>query len=307
MKRFLFLSVFFIILYPVTNAHNNVKRISDVVYDHREGVAFVFDVLVPKKQNGIAIFYMVSGGWSSSNAAKYKNDAFKEFTDRGETVFLVSHGSKPRYKVPEIISQIQHAIQYARYHAKDFGVDPNRFGIMGRSSGGHLSVSAAVFGKDAVSEAEYRQTYSVKETDIVDPVNLVSSKVQAVACYYPPLNLVSYHHPDSTFADYQNVTRFVGAFDIAKDATREEVKRVFMRSSPYFFVTKATPPILIFQGTKDPLVPYSQAVDFMNKLKDNNVPCQLITKEGAAHGWAKNETDIQAMINWFEKYLPASK
>ncbi|HBL74829.1 MAG: hypothetical protein A2W90_07890 [Bacteroidetes bacterium GWF2_42_66] len=307
MKKFLFLSVLFVILYSVTNAQNKVRRISDVIYDHRGGVAFVFDVLVPEKQNGIAIFNMVSGGWSSSNAARYKDDDFKEFTDRGETVFLVSHGSKPRYKVPEIISQIQRAIKYARYHAKNFGVDPNRFGIMGRSSGGHLSVSAAVFGKDAISEAEYRQTYSVKNTDIVDPVNLVSSRVQAVACYYPPLNMVSYHHPDSTFADYQNVTVYVDAFNIAKDATREEVKGVFRQSSPYFFVTKETPPILIFHGTKDPLVPYSQAVEFMNKLKENNVPCQLITIEGAAHGWAKNETDIPAMINWFEKYLPASE
>lgn len=307
MKKVLFLLVLFVLLISVSSAQNKVKRISDVIYDHRGGVAFVFDVLIPEKQNGVAIFQMVSGGWASSNAAKYKDYDFKEFTDRDETVFLVSHGSKPRYKVPEIISQIQRAIQYARYHAKTFGVDPNRFGIMGKSSGGHLSVSAAVFGKNAVPEAEYRQTYSLRNTDLVDPVSLVSSRVQAVACYYPPLNLVGYHHPDSTFADYQNVAVYVDAFAIANNASREEVKEIFRQSSPYFFVTKDTPPILIFQGTKDPLVPYPQAVDFMKKLNENNVPCQLITKEGAAHSWPKNETDISAILTWFEKYLLTSE
>jgi acetyl esterase/lipase len=274
-----------------------------VVYDHRDGVALVFDVLIPEKQNGIAVFKMVSGGWMSFNAAACPDKEFKEFTDHGETVFLVSHGSKPRFKVPEIIDQIQRAIQYVRYHAKTFGVDPNRFGIMGGSSGGHLSVSAAVFGKDTVSEAEYRQAHSLKNTDIVDPVNLVSSKVQAVACFFPPVNLVNYNHPDSTFADFHHVAIFVDAFNITKNTPRDEVKEIFRQSSPYFFITKSTPPVLIFQGTKDLLVPYSQAVDFIEKLKENNVPCRLITKKGAAHGWPYNKADDLTMIRWFEKYL----
>lgn len=205
--------------------------------------------------------------------------------------------------MPEIIDQIQRAIQYVRYNAKTFGVDPNRFGITGGSSGGHLSVSAAVFGKDGITEADYRQTHSLKNTDTVDPVVLVSSKVQAVACFFPPTNLVNYTHADSTFADYHNVAVFVNAFDVDKNTPRDRVKEVFRQSSPYFFVNRSTPPILIFQGTKDLLVPYSQSVSLIEKLKENNVPCQLITKDGAGHGWPYNEADDLKMIDWFEKYL----
>ncbi len=95
-----------------TNASPKVSRISDVIYDQREGVALVKDVLVPEKQNGIAIFFMVRGGWSSMNANCISDADYKRFTDRGETVFLVSHGSKPRFKVPEITQQIQRAIQW---------------------------------------------------------------------------------------------------------------------------------------------------------------------------------------------------
>jgi len=306
MKKLFILSVLAILVFSASNAENKVKRISDVIYDHRDGVALVMDVLVPEKQNGIAVFKMVSGGWVSFNAAYISEKDVREFTDKGETVFLVSHGAKPRYKVPEIIDQIQRAIRYVRYNAKTFGVDPNRFGITGGSSGGHLSVSAGVFGKDAISEADYRKEHSLNPTDVVDPVNLVSSKVQAVACYFPPVNLVSYNHPDSTFADFKNVAVFVDAFGITKDTPREKAKEIFRQSSPYFFVSPTTPPMLIFQGTKDLLVPYSQAVNFIAKLKENNIPCQLITKEGAGHGWPYKKSDDEAMINWFEKYLPTS-
>ena len=307
MKKGLFFLTVLLLCFSNIYSAGNVTRLSDVVYDHRDGAALVLDVLVPEKQNGIAVFRLVSGGWMSFNAEYYKADDFKAFTDKGITVFLVSHGSKPRYKVPEIIDQLQRAIRYVRYNAKTFGVDPNRFGVMGASSGGHLSLSLAVFGKDGISEEEYRLAHSLKNTDNVDPVNLVSSKVQAVACFYPPANLVSYNHPDSTFADFHNVAIFVDAFGVTKDITRDQEKEIFRQSSPYFFINQTTPPILIFQGTKDLLVPYSQAVNFIEKLKENNVPCELITKQGAAHGWPYNKADDLEMIKWFEKYLLKSK
>jgi acetyl esterase/lipase len=303
MKKGLFIIIVLFFCLPNIYGTGNIKRLSDVVYDHRDGAALVLDVLIPEKQNGIAVFRLVSGGWMSFNAAYYPADDFRAFTDKGITVFLVSHGSKPRYKVPEIIDQLQRAIRYVRYNAKAFGVDPNRFGIMGASSGGHLSLSLGVFGKDAVSEADYRSAHSLKSTDIVDPVNLVSSKVQAVSCFYPPANLVSYNHPDSTFADFHYVAIFVDAFDINKGMTREQVKEIFRQSSPYFFINQTTPPLLVFQGTRDLLVPYSQAVSFIEKLQENKVPCKLITKVGAAHGWPYNKSDDEEMIKWFMKYL----
>jgi hypothetical protein len=106
MKRFISVVILMSAWIFGIHAQPEVTRISDVVYDHRDGAALVFDVLVPEKQNGIAVFRLVSGGWMSFNAAFYEADDFKAFTDKGITVFLVSHGSKPRYKVPEIIDQL---------------------------------------------------------------------------------------------------------------------------------------------------------------------------------------------------------
>jgi acetyl esterase/lipase len=305
MKRTASLSILIFTSFLFSCAGNKVKRISDVIYDHRDGAALVMDVLVPERQNGMAVFVMVSGGWMSYHAAYYPTEYVKAFTDKGITVFLVSHGSKPRYKVPEIIDQVQHAIRYVRYHARTFGVDPQRFGIMGSSSGGHLSLCAAVFGKDEISEADYRRSHAVEASDPVDPVNLVSSKVQAVACFYPPVNLVSYHHPDSTFADFQNVAIFVDAFGITEDTPRDKVKEIFRESSPCFFISRETPPVMIFHGTKDLLVPYSQATGLITKLEENDVTGLLITKDGAGHGWPHEKSDDRLIIKWFEQNLPS--
>ena len=305
MKRSLIFLILASLFLSNLYAGEKVTRLSDVIYDHRDGVALVFDVLIPENQNGIAVFMMVSGGWVSFNAAALNTDNYKVFTGHGETVFLVSHGSKPRFKVPEIIDQIQHAIQYVRFNAKEFGVDPERFGIMGGSSGGHLSVSAAVFGKDGISENDYRTAHSLKQSEPVDPANLVSSKVQAVACFFPPTNLVEYNHADSTFADFPNVSVFVDAFGITKETSREKRREIFKKSSPYFYIDRTTPPMLIFQGTKDLLVPYTQSVRLIEKLKENSVPCKLILNKGAAHGWPYRKSDDETMVRWFEKYLPA--
>lgn len=296
-------TIVFILFLCILEAHavNKVKRISDVIYDHRDGVALVFDVLIPEGQNGVAVFRIISGGWWSTKAAMYKNEEFKEFTDKGETVFLVSHGSMPRYKVPEIVDQLQRAIRYARYNAEKFGVDPNRFCVMGASSGGHLSVSIGVMGKNALSEEEYRKMYSLKDKDKVDPVNLVSSKVQAIACFFPAVNLIDYNHADSTFADYPNVQIFVEAL-FPKNTSREEQIKLLKKSSPYFYVTKDTPPILVFHGTEDSLVPYRQAVNFIEKLKENEIPCKLVVKKGYGHGWPYLKTDDQEIITWFETH-----
>ena len=74
---------------------------------------------------------VVSGGFFSSHEAI--NPAFvRPLLDRGYTVFAVVHGSQPRYTVPEIIKDMNRAVRFIRHHAKDYGIDPDRIGVIGR-------------------------------------------------------------------------------------------------------------------------------------------------------------------------------
>src|SRR5690349_5712678 len=82
------------------------QHLVDVVYGHKMGMALTMDIFEPANPNGIAVIWMVSGGWSSSHDSV--NPALaKVFNDRGMTVFEVCHGSQPKFQIPEILTDIQ--------------------------------------------------------------------------------------------------------------------------------------------------------------------------------------------------------
>ena len=92
---------------------------------------------------------------------------------RGYTVFAVVHGSQPKYTIPEILLDMHRAVRFIRSHAEEYDVDPERIGITGGSAGGHLLLMQATAGDLGNSNAK-------------DPVDRASSRVQAVACFFPP-------------------------------------------------------------------------------------------------------------------------
>lgn len=307
MKKYIILLLPVIFNLNNARAQQKVTRISDVVYDHKDGMAFVFDLIRPAKQNGAAILNILSGGWASKDAASISTNSYQSYTNKGYTIFTISHGSQPRYNLPEIFSQIQRAIKFIRYNADKYGINSMKLGIIGHSAGGHLSISSAVFGKDALTEEEYRKEHNMQKTDKVDPIDLVSSKVEAVTCFYPPTNFVQYTSADSNWFDFPKVRNVSanGSFIATPDSSRDFQNKILKSISPYYFITENTPPILIIHGTDDGLVPYSQSVSLIAELKAHNVPCMLIPKQGRDHGWPSDKQDENACISWFDKYLLA--
>ena len=205
MKKFVCSITLMLVWMVGIHAQQRVTRISDVIYDHKDGLAFVFDMITPEKKNGAAILNIVSGGWVSRAASTMSTESYRNYTDKGYTVFVITHCSQPRYTVPEIIAEVQRAIRFIRFNAKRYGIDPDRFGVTGASAGGHLSISAAVFAKDKISEKEYRAEHSVPADKEIDPIELESSKVQVVCCYYPPTNFVNYIDRDTNWFDFPTV------------------------------------------------------------------------------------------------------
>ena len=124
---------------------------------------------------------VVSGGFFSSHEAI--NPAFiRPLLDRGYTVFAVVHGSQPRYTVPEIVEDMNRAVRFIRHHAEDYGIDPGRIGVTGASAGGHLSLMLGTAG-------------DAGDPDAKDPVDRESSRVQAVACFFPPTDFLNFGAP----------------------------------------------------------------------------------------------------------------
>jgi acetyl esterase/lipase len=271
----------------------------DVIYGRKHGVSLTMDVFTPKaKTNGAAVIMVVSGGWYSSKESVNRM-FFNEMLSRGYTVFAVVHGSQPKFTIPEVLEDMHRAVRYIRYHAKQFGIDPDRIGIMGASAGGHLSLMQGCASLPGDPKAK-------------DPVNQVSSKVTAVGCFFPPTDFLNYGKEGELAIGTGTLKDFWAPFDFHTFEGKkgfipvtdpEKRKELGKRVSPLYHVTSDDAPALIIHGDADKLVPIQQAELIIAKLKENNVPCELVTKPGKAHGWAGIDKDIITIADWFDKYL----
>jgi acetyl esterase/lipase len=257
-------------------------------------------VFTPKNANGAAVVWVVSGGWVSSHAG-INPSPINEFLKRGYTVFAVVHGCQPKFTIPEILEDLHRAVRFIRYHAKEYGIDPERIGITGGSAGGHLSLMQGTAGDKGKLDAK-------------DPIDRASSRVQAVACFYPPTDFLNYGGKDR-FALGPNglLVRFKAPFDFRElDAKtnafvpitdKERVLEMCKQVSPITHVSSDDPPALIIHGDADLLVPIEQAERIIAKLKEAGVPAELVVKKGAAHGWKDMGKDRETIADWFDKYL----
>lgn len=280
------------------------ERTQDVIYGRKYGTALTMDVLKPtEQQNGAAILWLVSGGWYSGHEA-IRPDQMAEFLNRGYTVFMVVHGSQPKYTIPEILEDIHRAVRFVRHHASDYGIDPQRIGIAGGSAGGHLSLMQGTAGKPGDPQAK-------------DPIDRESSRVQAVACFFPPTDFLNYGEPGEIALGRGILKDFRAPFDFHKydPETRslvpitdeERILEIGRQISPITHVSKDDPPTLIIHGNADKLVPIQQAQILLEKLEAAGVPGKLVTKPGAGHGWANLLADFTHLADWFDEHLAETK
>jgi acetyl esterase/lipase len=268
---------------------NAQQRVSDVIYGHKMGVALTMDVFEPAKPNGIAVVWIVSGGWFSNHDSINPGLA-KVFTDRGMTVFEVVHGSQPKFQIPEIVSDINRAVRFIRVNAVKFHIDPMRIGIGGASAGGHLSLMLGAYGGPGKEDAK-------------DPIDRVSSEVQAVACFFPPTDMLNFGGPGIRPFKNPVMRVFWPAFGINDKTPEADLEKLAKEYSPIYGVTAKMPPTFVMHGDKDPLVPLQQSEVLMAKLKDVGVPRELVIKAGGGHSWPDMLSDFPKLANWFEKYL----
>jgi acetyl esterase/lipase len=269
-----------------------VQRTEDVVYGRKFGTALTLDVFTPAKQNGCAVIFMVSGGFFSSHEA-INVGFYREWLNRGYTVFAVVHGSQPRFIIPEIEEDIHRAIRFVRHNAAKYGVNPDKFGISGASAGGHLSLTMATQGGPGKADAK-------------DPIDRESSAVQAAACFFPPTDLLNYGKEGEDAVGVGILKGFKAAFGPRADTA--ESRQIYGKEiSPIYFLTKNTPPCLIIHGDADKLVPYQQAQLFVEKATALGVTAKLINRPGQEHGWPKINEDLPLLADWFDEHLRGIK
>jgi acetyl esterase/lipase len=283
--------------------HPYVRR-RDVIYGRRSGAALTMDVFTPKKDaKGCAIIYPVSAGWFSNLSimdSPYFSFLIDEPVKRGYTLFAVCHSSQPAFTMPEAIEDLNLAVRYIRYHARDFAIDPDRIGVVGASSGGHLALMLGVAGGSGDPRAS-------------DAVERTSSRVQAVSIFFAPTDFLNYGGKGRfAFAEDGMLADLRSAIDVRQldkhtkrleRISEEKLKELCGRVSPLTHVSAAAAPTLIIHGDADQLTPLQQAELMVTKLKEAGVPAELVVKKGKKHIWIGMDQDMGTILDWLDKHL----
>ncbi|MFO7786352.1 MAG: alpha/beta hydrolase [Halospina sp.] len=89
------------------------------------------------------------GGWEYRSRADMSGTA-NEVADQGFVVMNIDHRFAPEYRFPAQLHDLQVAMRWFRENGGEYGLDPERIGAWGFSSGAHLvSMLGVVSGKES--------------------------------------------------------------------------------------------------------------------------------------------------------------
>lgn len=264
----------------------------NVVFGMYSGLALLMDIYHPDDPNGYGIVFISGSGWTRE--LNYDATPLKEsgqealyavpLTEAGYTVFGLNHRASPRFRHPAHLQDAQRAVRFVRHNAAEYGINPDRLGAMGGSSGGHLVSLLGVLDGET-SPAGH------------SALNQTSARVQVVVARAAPTDL----------SLASGISPLLG-FRLPGRKGSEEYRRM-VEASPITYVSPDDAPFLLIHGDADETVPYRNAEVMHSALVDAGVQADLLRIPGAGHGptfpGATNPPDyIAAMIQWFDRYLP---
>ncbi len=237
----------------------------------------------PKAKGTYPAIICIHGGGFRAGSRDGYNELIQRIAKRGYVALTISYRLAPKYPFPACVHDVKAAVRWLRANAKKYHVDPERIGVTGGSAGGTLVQLLGV-------------TEGVKELEGDEGNPKFSSKVQAVVNYYGA--------NDFTKSYGKSVdAHIVLPLWLGGDAKQEFRKHVL--ASPLNWVTPNAAPTLLIHGTKDAYVNYEQALFLYDRMKASAVPVELLTLEGAGHGFAGKDAERaeEAMFAFFDKVL----
>jgi acetyl esterase/lipase len=266
-------------------------------FEIREGLTYGpnerndLDLFLPKddgKSLRPAVIVIHGGAWRSGDKRQLRNLA-ELFARRGYVAAAINYRLAPKWSYPAQLDDCQRAVRWLRKNAKEFRVDPKRFGAAGASAGGHLAFLLGT-----------REVRDDSDPDLKG----ISSKVQCVLSICGPTDLTDKRYAQAARdSDLGKILiEFIGK-------PYDEAPNLWKEASPIYHVSPDDAPTFIIHGDQDSIVPFEQSVRFAEALRKVGVEVQLVAIKGMDHGPTTPEQRDELMkavgqaLEFFDKHL----
>jgi len=229
-----------------------------------------------------AIVCIHGGGFRAGKRESY-DGLIVRLAEQGFVAITVTYRLAPKYQFPAAVHDTKAAVRWVRANAAKYKIDPSRIGTTGGSAGGHLAQFLGV-------------TAGVKEFE-GDGGNPGESS--AVAC------VVNVYGPSDFTKSYGKSVDAAEVLPLFLGGNLEKARKLHLKASPLYWVTPVAAPTLCIHGTLDKYVAHEQAVWLVDKMNAAGAEAELVTLEGAGHGFKgmDAETADKALMAYFNKKL----
>ncbi len=214
----------------------------------------------PGSENGTAVIVAPGGAYIGLASNLEGRQVADWLSVHGITAFVLRYRLGPKYLYPVPLWDVQRAIRFVRFHAQEYGISPNRIGVMGFSAGGHLAAAAGTL-------------FDIEGPATADAIDHLSSRPDFVILAYPWLNAMQPKQPG--FITYCSIIPTIPA---------DKCKDFESAYTPILHITAHTPPTFIYGTSDDKSVPVNASIAYYQALHAAGIPAEIHIFAHGAHG-----------------------
>ena len=252
------------------------------VYVERESQSLRADLYVPQGKGPYPGVVVIHGGaWYIGTRAQLAGAA-KRLAMHGMTAVAISYRLAPQHKFPAQVEDCKEAVRWMRENSQQWKIDPERIGAFGYSAGAQLATLLGT--TDARDGLEGRPDSSSPST-----------RLQAVA-------------GGGTPSDFRQLPADSRMLAFWLGGTRRQLPENYRLASPRAFVTEDDPPMFLFHGETDQLVPLKSTLAMCQSLTEAGVTNELYIVPKIGHNFAvMDKTALEKSVDFLARHLSEGK
>ncbi len=266
------------------------KKYADVNYAGDDQPYHTMDIYLPDTpaEKYPVVVHIYGSAWFSNNSKGMADlgTICTALLEAGYAVVCPNHRASTDAKWPAQGHDIKAVVRYLRANADKYRLDPDFIATSGFSSGGHLS--SFMQATSGSKTAQVGNEIIDLEGSVGQYPNEDSSIIAAVS-WSGPIDLQAMDcggRPNGVTGSPEEV--------LVGQSYSDEVADLFKSVSSTSYIDVNDPPMLGFHGTEDNVVPYCQALSWIDAYKAAGNSAELVTVEGGGHGfnmYAKENLD----------------